>query len=113
LTGQMLGSPNFMPPEQASSQRSKVGRHSDVYGWARFSLFAEAARLPSRIVESVINQWLNTEAGITPSAQSSVPPDSKRFASSACKRSGKALRTDGNWRRLDRFLTANRFMRDP
>src|SRR5439155_17257458 len=25
VTGQMLGSPNFMPPEQASSQRGKVG----------------------------------------------------------------------------------------
>jgi serine/threonine protein kinase len=32
LTGQVLGSPNFMPPEQASNDRSKVGRHSDVYG---------------------------------------------------------------------------------
>src|SRR6266511_3403138 len=32
LTGQMLGSPNFMPPEQVSSQRGKVGRHSDVHG---------------------------------------------------------------------------------
>ncbi|HLH56492.1 MAG TPA: serine/threonine-protein kinase, partial [Verrucomicrobiae bacterium] len=28
MTGQMLGSPNFMPPEQASAQRGKVGRHS-------------------------------------------------------------------------------------
>src|SRR5204863_7868931 len=31
-TGQMLGSPDLMPPEQASSQRGKVGRPSDVYG---------------------------------------------------------------------------------
>ena len=32
LSGQLLGSPNFMPPEQASSKRGKVGRQSDVYG---------------------------------------------------------------------------------
>jgi eukaryotic-like serine/threonine-protein kinase len=32
MSGQLLGSPNFMPPEQASSKRGKVGRHSDVYG---------------------------------------------------------------------------------
>ena len=32
VTGQVLGSPNFMPPEQARGSRSKVGRPSDVYG---------------------------------------------------------------------------------
>jgi serine/threonine-protein kinase len=32
MTGQLLGSPNFMPPEQASAKHGKVGRHSDVYG---------------------------------------------------------------------------------
>ncbi len=32
LSGQLLGSPNFMPPEQASRKRGKVGRYSDVYG---------------------------------------------------------------------------------
>ncbi|MEK7675188.1 MAG: protein kinase [Verrucomicrobiota bacterium] len=31
LTGQVLGSPNYMPPEQAVSGRGKVSRRSDVY----------------------------------------------------------------------------------
>ena len=31
LSGEMLGSPNFMPPEQAGLDRAKVGRQADVY----------------------------------------------------------------------------------
>jgi WD40 repeat protein/serine/threonine protein kinase len=32
VTGQVLGSPNFMPPEQTGARQAKVGPHSDVYG---------------------------------------------------------------------------------
>lgn len=32
VTGQMLGSPNFMPPEQTSGKRNQAGPASDVYG---------------------------------------------------------------------------------
>jgi len=31
LTGQTLGSPNYMPPEQASGQRGGIGPHNDIY----------------------------------------------------------------------------------
>jgi WD40 repeat protein/tRNA A-37 threonylcarbamoyl transferase component Bud32 len=31
LSGQVLGSPNYMPPEQASAKRGQVGRRSDIY----------------------------------------------------------------------------------
>ena len=31
VTGQVLGSPNYMPPEQAAAKRGKVSRRSDVY----------------------------------------------------------------------------------
>src|SRR3989442_3410037 len=76
-TGQMLGSPNFMPPEQASSQRGKVGRHSDVYGMGAILYHLLTARPPfqAESFESVINQLLNTEPVSPRLLNSSVPPD--------------------------------------
>jgi serine/threonine-protein kinase len=31
LSGQVIGSPNYMPPEQAAAKRGLVGHRSDVY----------------------------------------------------------------------------------
>jgi hypothetical protein len=77
MTGQMLGSPNFMPPEQASSQRGKVGRHSDVYGLGAILYHLLTARPPfqAESFQSVINQLLNTEPVSPRLLNSSVPPD--------------------------------------
>ena len=77
MTGQMLGSPNFMPPEQASAQRGKVGRHSDVYGLGAILYHLLTARPPfqAESFESVINQVLNTEPVSPRLLNSSVPSD--------------------------------------
>jgi eukaryotic-like serine/threonine-protein kinase len=77
MTGQMLGSPNFMPPEQASAQRGKMGRHSDVYGLGAILYHLLTARPPFQAgsFESVINQVLNTEPVSPRLLNSSVPPD--------------------------------------
>src|SRR5207247_10398996 len=77
LTGQILGSPNFMPPEQASSQRGKVGRHSDVYGLGAILFYLLTARPPfqAESFESVINHLLNTDPVSPRLFNPSVPPD--------------------------------------
>jgi WD40 repeat protein len=63
LTGQLLGSPHFMPPEQASGERGKVGRHSDVYalGGILFYLLTGRAPFQGETLEKTINLVLNTE----------------------------------------------------
>ncbi|MBI2925058.1 MAG: protein kinase [Verrucomicrobia bacterium] len=76
-TGQMLGSPNFMPPEQASAQRGKVGRHSDVYGLGAILYHLLTARPPfqAESFESVVTQVLNAEPVSPRLLNSSVPRD--------------------------------------
>lgn len=63
VTGQMLGSPNFMPPEQARGDRGSVGRASDVYGVGALLYFLLTARAPfqAESLEAVVTQVLHTD----------------------------------------------------
>src|SRR5206468_5614039 len=45
-SGQVLGSPNFMPPEQAASKHGRVGPHSDVYSLGAILYFLLTSRPP-------------------------------------------------------------------
>jgi eukaryotic-like serine/threonine-protein kinase len=77
LTGQVLGSPHFMPPEQASSERGKVGRHSDVYalGGILFYLLTGRAPFQGETLESTLHLVLNTEPVSPRLLNSMVPRD--------------------------------------
>lgn len=63
VTGQVLGSPHFMPPEQADARRGKVSRRSDVYGLGGILYFLLTARPPFQgdSLETTLNQVLNVE----------------------------------------------------
>ncbi|MCW5550760.1 MAG: protein kinase [Verrucomicrobiae bacterium] len=63
LTGQVLGSPNFMPPEQAGAKHGKVGRPSDVYalGGILYHLLTARAPFQAESLEQLISQVLNVE----------------------------------------------------
>jgi serine/threonine protein kinase len=63
VTGQVLGSPHFMPPEQAGRGRGNVGRASDVFGLGGILYFLLTARAPfqGETIEATIDQVLHTE----------------------------------------------------
>ncbi|HEU0005855.1 MAG TPA: serine/threonine-protein kinase, partial [Terriglobia bacterium] len=63
VTGQVLGSPHFMPPEQADARRGKVSRRSDVYGLGGMLYFLLTARPPFQgdSLETTLGQVLNVE----------------------------------------------------
>ena len=77
MTGQVLGSPNFMPPEQAGGKGGKVGRPSDVYALGGILYFLLTARAPfqAESLEQIITQVLNAEPVPPRLLNPSIPRD--------------------------------------
>lgn len=77
VTGQMLGSPNFMPPEQAGSERAKIGRHSDVYALGGILYYLLTARAPFQAdsLEAIMRDLLSVEPIAPRLLNPSVPRD--------------------------------------
>jgi serine/threonine protein kinase len=63
LSGQVLGSPAFMPPEQASGQRGRVGRRSDLYalGGILYQLLTGRPPFAGEDLNDTLRQVLNDE----------------------------------------------------
>lgn len=77
LTGQVLGSPNYMPPEQAASNRGKVSRRSDVYGLGAILYHCLAGRPPfqAETLEATLQLVLTADPISPRLLNPSVPPD--------------------------------------
>src|SRR6185436_10280999 len=63
ITGQVLGSPNFMPPEQIGAKNAKVGPPSDVYGIGALLYHLLTARPPfqAETIDAVLTQLRERE----------------------------------------------------
>jgi WD40 repeat protein len=77
MSGQVLGSPNFMPPEQAGVKRGKVGRASDVYalGGILYHLLTARAPFQAESLEQIISQVLNVVPLSPRLLNASIPRD--------------------------------------
>ncbi|MEZ6088767.1 MAG: serine/threonine-protein kinase, partial [Pirellulaceae bacterium] len=63
-TGQAIGTPSYMPPEQAAGRKSEIGFQSDVYsiGALLFHLLTGRAPFVGETHHSIIHQVLESEA---------------------------------------------------
>ncbi len=77
LSGQVLGSPNYMPPEQAAALHQKVGRWSDVYGLGAILYHLLTGRPPFQgtTISDTVHQVLNNEATSPRLVNPDVPLD--------------------------------------
>src|SRR5689334_21172937 len=64
LSGHVLGTPSYTPPEQARSDRHKVGRRSDVYslGATIYHMLAGCPPFVASTLGEALDQVLNREA---------------------------------------------------
>jgi hypothetical protein len=77
LSGQVLGSPSFMPPEQAGGERGKLGRASDVYALGGILYYLLTARSPFQAdsLESLLTQVIHNEPVSPRLLNPSIPKD--------------------------------------
>jgi eukaryotic-like serine/threonine-protein kinase len=77
VTGQVLGSPNFMPPEQTSAKSGRVGPASDVYGVGAILYCLLTGRPPfhAETIEELLLQLRDTEPVSPRLLNPSVPRD--------------------------------------
>jgi len=77
VTGDVMGSPGFMPPEQAGAKGIKAGRYSDVYGLGAILFYLLTGR-PPFVAESAaeaLHHVLDTEPVSPRLLNPSVPQD--------------------------------------
>jgi eukaryotic-like serine/threonine-protein kinase len=77
VTGQILGSPPYMPPEQVQGKRAKLSRATDIYGMGAMLYHLLTGRPPfvAQEIAQIIQLVLNTEPLPPRQLNGSVPRD--------------------------------------
>jgi len=84
LSGQVIGSPNYMPPEQAGAKRGQLGRRSDVYALGAMLYHLLTGRPPfvGETITDTLGQVINSEPVSLRLLNPSVPRDLETFLKS-------------------------------
>jgi serine/threonine protein kinase len=110
LSGQVLGSPNYMPPEQAAAKRGLVGRRSDVYSLGAILYHLLTGRPP--FVGETLTDTLQNVVNDEPVSPSLLNPSVPRDLETLClkcleKEPARRYQTaQALAEELDRFLKA-------
>src|SRR6267142_580109 len=77
LSGQVIGSPNYMPPEQAEAKRGQLSRRSDVYALGAMLYHLLTGRPPfvGETITDTLGQVINSEPVSPRLLNPSVPRD--------------------------------------
>jgi len=77
VTGQVLGSPNFLPPEQATGQRARVSRRTDVYalGATLYHLLTARPPFQAESLAQILDHVLHADPVSPRLLNPSVPRD--------------------------------------
>lgn len=75
--GVVMGSPSYMPPEQADGRHGEIGPHSDVYSLGAMLYELLTGRPPFRAatVRATLREVIDTEPTAPRRLKSDVPPD--------------------------------------